>query len=273
MAISLVQTGIGFLRESRAMNRLGRNFGARARLTSDVWLSRFAFARRLSKNLPRRVDCIEDTSITYRLNRGDLQSIREVMCDKAYRLPFETHPRTLIDLGANIGLTSVWLHRQYRFETIIAVEPDPANAEVARENFRANGVPVDLIVAAVGPRDGTASFLFDVHRSNIGRVVDASKTPQGGKIDVRMLSMESVLARLPEGVRVDLLKIDIEGGEAPLLRGERTWLKQVDAIIAELHPELVDCAELVRIMEDDGFSFIPSSSVFPGNMTAFVRRS
>jgi tRNA1(Val) A37 N6-methylase TrmN6 len=61
----------------------------------------------------------------YRWNRGDLASIREVFVLEGYRLPVGFVPRTVLDLGANIGLTSIWLANNFPLEHLIAVEPVP----------------------------------------------------------------------------------------------------------------------------------------------------
>jgi FkbM family methyltransferase len=54
-----------------------------------------------------------------------------VWFDEVYRLPFDEPSGTLLDLGANIGLTSVWLAKKYQIERVIAVEPDRTNAILA----------------------------------------------------------------------------------------------------------------------------------------------
>jgi hypothetical protein len=65
------------------------------------------------RNRERRIRVRGGIELNYRLNRGDMQSIREVWMDECYRLPFELAPGRLIDLGANIGLTSLWFaHRE-----------------------------------------------------------------------------------------------------------------------------------------------------------------
>jgi FkbM family methyltransferase len=202
-----------------------------------------------------------------------LQGIREVLCEEAYRLPFDVCPGILIDLGANIGLTSIWFHTTYGFHRIIAIEPDSANAELIRENFALNNIAAEVIEAAVGPRDGSACFVRHMS-SNQGHVVNGNIAGRSDSVEVLMVSMDTILARLPKDEDVDLLKIDIEGGEAALfLDGSCEWLKRVKAIIAEFHPGVVDYDAIVRAIESHGFDYIAPSSVFPGNMTAFVRRS
>lgn len=259
------------LTESGELFRLGDGLRSRLRMAWDVWLLRLRFIVPES-NTARDVCCQGNARLRYRLNRGDLQGLREVWCNKVYRLPFDGHTGTLVDLGANIGLTSVWLQRAYRFDRIIAVEPDPANAALVRENFALNDIRAEVIEAAVGPADGTACFSRNAS-SNLGHVVNGWQASAHDGVQVPMVSMDTILGKLPEAAEIDVLKLDIEGGEAALLlEGSRAWLARVSTIIAELHPEVVDCDELVRYLESQGFDHIPPNSVFPENMTAFVRR-
>ena len=196
------------------MFRLGWDIRSRGRLVTDVWLSRLLLLfPAIAWNTERYVHVPRKTLVCYRLNRGDLQGIREVWCEDAYRLPFEVRPGVLIDLGANIGLTSLWLHSVYHFERIIAVEPDLANVALVRENFALNDIKAEAIEAAVGPRDGKANF----HRhpsSNQGHVVEASVPGSSDSVEVSVVSMDTILAKLPREASIDLLKVDIEGGEA-----------------------------------------------------------
>ncbi|MBX9693393.1 MAG: FkbM family methyltransferase [Cyanobacteria bacterium] len=214
-------------------------------------------------NHPRQIWLRDGTCLTYRLNDGDLQSIREVWLDEAYRLPFKTKYEVLVDLGTNIGLTSLWLSKRYGFSTIVAVEPDSSNAKLARINFEKNNVQAEVIEAAIGPTDGSVLFQ-ESESSNLGRV-----STDSGKA-VRCLSMKTLL--VDSGVsNVDVLKMDIEGGEEALLRGDISWANQVKAIIAEFHPTVIDYAGAVQILQGAGYRYIPANSAHANSMDSFVR--
>ena len=189
-----------------------------------------------------------DAELTYRLDRGDIRTVAEVWISRAYELP-PTVPlrriRTIVDLGANIGLTGVWLARRYGCERLIAVEPSPENAELTRLNLEQNGVPTTVLQAAVGGTSGIASFALD-RESTLGRLGD-------GALRVPVVTMDEVLGRLTPEARVDLLKMDIEGGEMDIIDGEADWLNRVDVIIAELHPKYGDTEAVVRRLEARGF--------------------
>jgi FkbM family methyltransferase len=211
----------------------------------------------------RRVRIRPDTRLSYRQNKGDIYSIHEIWFEESYRLPVELQPHVLVDIGANIGMTSLWLAKQYRCKRIIAVEPSAGNAAVARENFANNGIAAEVFEAAAGSRDGMAKF-YEVSSSTNGRLVfDGDETadrPVGVQkaVPVRIMSMGSILRSLPPETPIDLLKVDIEGGEQDLLTGEVSWLARVKALLIEFHPSLIDYPRLVGIIERSGMRRVHS---------------
>ena len=159
----------------------------------------------------RTITLAHDTKVTYRCNRSDLLSLREVWVDEVYRLPTDARPRSFVDLGANIGLASVWFARTYRCELIVAVEPLPDNARLLRRNLQQNGIAATVLECAVGPPAGQAGFAPS-EGPNSGRLA-----PDGG-LAVEVCSMDGVLAALgAHDGGADVVKIDIEGAEGDLL--------------------------------------------------------
>lgn len=192
----------------------------------------------------RHVRTRDGIQVTYRRNRGDIQGIREVFLDEAYFLPDWLRPKTLVDLGANIGLVSSLLSKRYGVDRVIGLEPVPSNVTLARRNLADNNVQGEILQVAVGPQRGQVSFQAS-QSSNLGRVGP-------GSLKVEMITMYDVLSRL--GTKIDLLKIDIEGGEDALLSGDTSWLAEVQAIAIEIHPALVDQETILFILEDHGFT-------------------
>ena len=252
--------------ECRASFREAQDLRSCLRLSRDFALSRLLsyIPQREDKmrNRERQVKLRNGVRVRYRLNRGDIQSIREVWLEGAYRLPFPVSKGVLVDIGANIGLTSIWLTKEYGFTNIIAVEPDKENAALVRKNFDLNGIRGTIMDAAIGPYDGTAKFQT-ADESNLGRL------SHEGQI-VTVISMRSILDRLRLS-EVDLVKIDIEGGEQALLTGPVEWLYQTKAIIAEFHPNVVDYATLTQLLERLGFKHVHPNTAFANNMDSFHR--
>lgn len=265
-ALRVLRSARGIIRECLAARR--RVIGGRSlfRYLADVFLYRALYFVELPRKDTRRTITLDgDVQITYRLNRGDIESIREVWVEEAYRLPVDLTPDTVVDLGANIGLTALWYAKRYRPSRVICVEPVADNARLARENLSTNGVQAELLEAAVGPGDGRVAF-HEARASNRGRMGQSGRR-------VRMVSMDTVLARIPEDVSIDLLKIDIEGAEEAVLKADLSWLRRVRSLIVEFHPEWVDQSELVRLLEERGFRYVPAGGIRWNSMDFFLRQS
>jgi len=247
----------GLLRPLRTAQAIALELSrGRRTMTPDSFFGTFAWdvlayrrmrlGRIRSYNQRRRIVTRAGTAIHYRRNRGDIQGIREVWLERVYAVPFGQRPQIIVDLGANIGLTSLFFCEQYAPQRIVMVEPDAANAEVLRANLAPGATAFDIVVAAVAPHDGTVLFA-ESEESNLGCVA-ASGRP------VRCVSMPSLMQTT--GVpRIDLLKIDIEGGEGLLLSQANDWLDAVGSIMIEFHPHAVDEAALIALLQSRGFRY------------------
>lgn len=250
------------IKELQAACRSAGDFRSFSRLALDVFLYRLLRVGPFRmRNRERTVRLRNGVTLTYRLNRGDIQGIREVWYDNVYRLPFQTSIETVVDLGANIGLTSVYLAKRYGARCIVAVEPDAANAGLLRRNLRQNAIEGTVVEAAIGPADGTVRFASDAD-SNLGHVSLEGR-------EVPMISMETLCARHAIQ-RIDVLKIDIEGGEQQLLSGPIGWLSHVKSIIAEFHPDIIDYAGCVERIESAGLRWIRPHSVYRYTTDCFL---
>jgi FkbM family methyltransferase len=247
----------------RASVMLAADARSRFRLSMDFALSRFIkLVPRGQRNRVREVGLRGEIKIRYRLNKGDLHSIREIWLQQAYRLPFADPSGVLLDLGANIGMASLWLAKSYAFTQVIAVEADPSNAALVRQNLELNGIAGQVLEAAIGPKEAMARFEF-------GELSNLGKLSENGTL-VPMISVGTIIQKFAV-TRFALVKIDIEGGEQGLFDGPTEWLARTDAIIIEFHPTIVDYPRLTRLVSSNGFRYIPAHSLFPDNMDSFTR--
>ena len=195
----------------------------------------------------------------YRRNRGDIQGIREILVDEIYRLPAGARPSSLVDLGANIGIATVWLCHEYSLRDFAAVEPIGENFGLLERNCQANGLIGTLICAAVGPQSGTTTF-DTAAGSNMGRVGE-------GKFSVTVRGIEELLRGLT--FDVSLLKMDVEGMEKDLLvEVDPAWISAFSLIVMEMHPQYVSIDALVRTICDQDFTYFA-----PIETTQGIRRS
>jgi len=130
---------------------------------------------------------------------------------------------TVLDIGANVGMFSIWASTRWPQARIVAFEPDPSNVATMRDCLAASGVTVDLVEAAAGTQDGEVTFAGDLGGgSHVARPGEAG-------FSVPMVDIFDHL----DGA--DLVKIDIEGGEWPILADPRLAHAKVRVLAMEYH--------------------------------------
>lgn len=262
--------------EGREAAAVADDAASARQLRADFFWSRLLrFIRLPGYNHARRVT-LQGGTVHYRFNRGDLQSLREVLIQEVYACEQPLKPSTVLDLGANIGLTSVWLCRRHLGSQaqsspvkpwLLAVEPVPENAAVAAMNLRDNAIPGEVLRAAVGQRSGEAWFDLRAE-SNLGRVVAAETGRHLTRVPV--VGIRELLDRFPQG-RADLVKIDIEGAEQELLGQDTDWLERVQALLVEWHDDRADSRPLIRNVEAAGFRHKRINAARQDNLSLFWR--
>ena len=176
-----------------------------------------------------------DLRLAIRTNARDVEILEEIFAREAYRFD-NPEVNTILDLGGNIGLATVYFQAAFPAAQLACVEPVGENLRVLKRNFELNGVTARVFEAAAGPEDGTTQFRNRPSDPTFGSAEFSGAVPSSNDeiITVPMISVQSILDALGWD-RIDLLKIDIEGGERELLKGEPAWLKKVGAVIGEGH--------------------------------------
>lgn len=153
--------------------------------------------------------------------------------------------RLILDLGANVGYASAYFLSLFPSATVVAVEPDPGNFEVCRQNLVPYGNRARLVLGAAWPRRSRLALVRG--NSEDGREWatqvrecrnrDEAATVEGWDIPS--------LLELAGAHEIDLLKVDIEGSELQLFEeSSALWLPQVRNICIELHGS--DCEQVFR---------------------------
>ncbi|MFI6346728.1 FkbM family methyltransferase [Streptomyces sp. NPDC050560] len=157
-----------------------------------------------------------------------------------------------MDVGANIGLFSLYAIQRWPGAEILAFEPIPETLEVLRRNIRMHGLGnVTVHPCALGAeRDDDVAFTYyPVILGNSTRYPEEKKlqkavlTPiEGASVVEEKHTGHQVRARieqlstfLSEGSRVDLVEVDVEGAEVDVLLGVDAgdWPK-TDQVIMEV---------------------------------------
>jgi FkbM family methyltransferase len=171
---------------------------------------------------------------------------------------------SVLDIGANIGWYSVVLGKIVGSEgCLLAFEPDPANADVARQNLSLNELShVTLLQCALADQPGVMNLARSAvnlgdHRlapTGVADDVDSlSSDGVGGRehvvVQVKRLDdvLDDVVANATAEQRFDVrrlrvIKIDTQGAEVMILRGApRLWasLPAECAAVVEFAPNML----------------------------------
>jgi FkbM family methyltransferase len=139
-----------------------------------------------------------------------------------------------LDLGANIGIYTVFLATQIK--RVDAFEPEPKVLERLQVNLKLNGLTnVTVHNSCVGKASGTVTFIPPgISNQGIGAI--AAATEQG--VQRSCISLDDFFSKLPQ--EACLIKMDIEGGEWLALQGGQrvlTHRKAPLSMLLEVHPE------------------------------------
>ena len=162
----------------------------------------------------------------------------------------------ILDCGANIGLATLYFKRRYPAARITAFEPDPALADLLEMNVRENGAAdVDVVRAAVWTDPGSVQFRAE--GADSGAIDGVSAGLEGRLVTVPSVRLADVIAREP----IDLLKLDIEGAEAAVLADCAHVLRNVRAMVIDLHEFDARRRQAPRVLErlsQSGFTYAVS---------------
>lgn len=153
-------------------------------------------------------------------------------------IPFEPGD-VVLDLGAHVGVVSIYIASHYPGVTVYAFEPVAANFERLRRNVAVNGVEDNVVavnVAVTG--DGRDLTLVGNLAENSGGATAFGPTAKGtsdwGKARVESMTLQEIFDEYVPG-RCKLLKLDVEGAEYEILQADPELLNRVDYLAAEFH--------------------------------------
>jgi FkbM family methyltransferase len=176
------------------------------------------------------------TPLTLRRTNSDIFVVRDVFESEDYgfvrkmELPANA---TILDLGANIGLASLYFASLFAESKIFAVEPDGANCDLLERNCApliASG-RLKLVRAFVGGADGSATIV----RNDQSWGFKKGGAAEAGQEVIPCFSISTLLKQRPME-KIDLLKCDIEGSELELFSDCGSWIHLVQNLIIEVHP-------------------------------------
>lgn len=158
-----------------------------------------------------------------------------------------------VDVGAHVGFHSL-VARKLVGSTglVIAIEPQPYNAQKILANWRANNFTnLKLIIAAVSDAESWAELNDQwITDRTLLTLYGGSGKDEAQRFEVPTVRLDSILTRHKIS-RVKLLKLDVEGYEQQAMTGLADRLPDVDNMIFELLPNASNVVP--QALRDRGF--------------------
>jgi FkbM family methyltransferase len=215
--------------------------------------------RRRSVSPRNQIDLNNGISITAPVNEPLLPLFKEVWSGHCYTpAHFDIGAGdTVVDIGANVGVFTLWAASRHPDVKVIAVEPSPLMCEFLRRNIVSSGLhTVTVVQSAVGGQTGQAILYSrgaEVLNSLYSQDVLGSEFHP--LIHTPVLTLEAVFDRY--GLQTcHLLKMDCEGAEYEvLLNARQDTLDRIHRISMEYHIGLNkhEPEDLVFFLENRGF--------------------
>ena len=162
---------------------------------------------------------------------------------------------TVLDVGANIGMTCIALLKLGYFNRAIAFEPAPNSYRLLRHNVLQNGF-TDKIVHfpwALSSAQGEAELEISQDNSGNNRL---RRTKQAGvfkeekrrTVSVKVRTLDDVIATEPalKTEKISLIWLDVEGHEGHFFLGAQNLLKQSIPVVTEFWPYAVNRSGMSR---------------------------
>jgi FkbM family methyltransferase len=175
---------------------------------------------------------------------------KEIFVRECYAPPQPLPEEPVIfDIGANIGLASLYFLHRFPNCRLVAFEPNPRAFSLLCKNLSslAHFGSLDLHPVALSSRAGRVGLYIE---RGVAAPFNASTTgrdTQAGNFEIVEVEMADARIFLTE--HVDLMKMDIEGSELELLLLPEIVPERVRAIVVEIHDIHARGAEVQHVVD------------------------
>lgn len=189
---------------------------------------------------PQIINVDLKTGISFLLRAGcsDRIPINNIFVRNCFMIEDEeiTRARTIIDIGAHIGIFSLFAYQKAPNAQIFVYAPEPNSYDLLNRNINRNNAqsrihPFNLAVG--GSRDTFEMYKQDIPIGNT--LLKSEASPHSEALKVRVITLADVLSQ--SGIdRCDLLKINAEGSEYDILtKSDRATLGRIRNVYLQCH--------------------------------------
>lgn len=179
-----------------------------------------------------------------------VNGLTEIFIEQLYNQQINTSEPYIIDCGANIGLSIIYMKEKYPNARILSFEPDETNYFLLSKNICSFDYKnVELRKEAVWVENTVLNFSSNA--SMTSKIVEIKSIENS--IRVNAIQLKKFITE-----PIDFLKIDIEGAEFEVLKDIASELYFVKNLFIEYHGTFNQNSELLEILSiinQQGFQF------------------
>jgi FkbM family methyltransferase len=173
---------------------------------------------------------------------------------------------TVVDIGAHIGVFSVYAAELSKTGSVYAFEPFINNYRMLEKHKIINHKENLFIYnKGISDREGTQTLFLSPDNNTGGHSLHL-KNHSDRKAEIQTITLSGFCDR--EKIhKIDFLKMDCEGAEFEILRSDESILQKVNKIVMECHPYGNNSVEdIVSILERNGFKVVRESNNSPNGI-------
>lgn len=215
----------------------------------------------------------EGVQILLRKGSSDLKVFRQIIINEEFKnvvqliRQHDIKIKNVIDAGANIGLTTLYLKAHFPDAEVLCVEPDDSNQTQLLQHITLNNLAnVDLIRGGVWSHNSWLN-IDNTFRDGLewSRRLQPSETERG---NIPVYSINHMLAE-KQWDSIDLLKMDIEGAEETVFSesSDLTFLNKTKVITIEVHNMLEVGHRIVEVLQEYNYKLY-----FSGELTIGIKK-
>lgn len=205
-------------------------------------------------------------NIGIRTETSDFDVFKQIFISKEYQSvvdlfnKYNYTPSLMIDAGANVGYSSLYLSAFFPDINIIALEPFEGNYHQLALNTK--GINAQAIKAALWSSDDDLKISHDFRDGKEWSKTVTQASKKENEILVKAVSLGSIL-RDHTISSIDFFKIDIEGAEEEVIFSE-SFQQNIDiikVIAVEIHDEVCSRQRICDFFSQKGFKWFNSGEL------------
>jgi FkbM family methyltransferase len=184
---------------------------------------------------------------------SDFSVFNTVIIKKQYDIQLD-NPKYIIDAGANVGYTALYLTDKFQSSKIISIEPFSENANMIKNHIKLNNLQnIILLEKALWHKEENLNLDFtyrDCREHAVRTIADTNNT---NGLVINTITLDQIFNTYNIN-QLDFLKIDIEGSEKQIFEDYNPIneiLKNTTTIAIEIHDEVASRENIETILKNN----------------------